>query len=109
MGGILVVQAGVALGPRFRRWVDRLSGTLGIPPEVALGVPKATMIGSLQVQIENHRGLVEYTTERVRVRAESGEIVILGTRLRIGSIYQQEMVIEGNITSVGIQKAGEEP
>lgn len=106
MGGIFVAQEGVYSGPRLKRWVDRMSGALGIPPEVALNVPKATLIGSLQLQVENHRGILEYTSRRVRIKSQGGEIIVTGNRLRIGSIYQQDMVIEGNITGVELPKGG---
>lgn len=86
-----------------------MTDTLGIPPEIALGVPKATLIGTALVQIENHGGLCEYTPRRVRVRAEGGEIIITGSRLRIGSIFQREMVVEGHITGLEFPQAGREP
>lgn len=93
-------------GGRLRGWIDRLSGALDIPPEIALDLPKATLIGTLQLQVENHRGVIEYTSQRVRIRTRHGEMTVIGERLRIGSIYQKDLVIEGTIMGVEIEKVG---
>lgn len=85
---------------RLNRWVEQFSGVFDIPPEVALDVPKTTWIGRLQLQIENHKGIVEYTSRKVRVRTGIGQLVITGSRLKIGSIFGGEIVVDGQIMGV---------
>lgn len=85
---------------RLNRWVEHLSGVFDIPPEVALDVPKTTWVGRLQLQIENHKGIVEYTSRKVRVRTAIGQIVVTGSRLKIGSILDGEIVVDGQIAGV---------
>ena len=92
--------------PKLRHWAGRITGALGVPPEVAFDLPKTTLIGNERLQIQNHRGVVEYTSRRIRVRSREGEIVVTGTRLRIGSIFQDEMVIEGNIMHIDLPAGG---
>lgn len=86
-----------------RRFVEGLAGQLELPGEVVLDLPKATLVGDLQVLIENHRGVVEYTPQRIRVATSRGELSVIGRRLRIGSIFQAELVIEGQITGVELK------
>ncbi len=86
--------------PHLRDWLERLAGRLELPQDVVLDLPKATLVGGLQVLIENHRGLLEYTPQRIRVRTARGEWVITGSRLQIGSIHRQELVIDGRITGI---------
>lgn len=85
---------------RFHRWIERFTGVFDIPPEVALDVPKTTWIGRRQLQIENHKGIVEYTSRKIRVRTAMGQLVVTGSRLKIGSIFSGEIVIDGQITGV---------
>lgn len=85
---------------RLNRWVEQFSGVFDIPPEVALDVPKTTWIGRLQLQIENHKGIVEYTSHKIRVRTGIGQLVVTGSRLKIGSILGGEIVIDGQIMGV---------
>ncbi len=76
---------------RLGRWLTRLTGSMEMPQEVLLDVPRVTMIGRLQVQIENHRGVLEYTPGRIRIRTGDGVLVIVGSRLKIGSIFREEV------------------
>lgn len=86
-----------------RRFVEELAGQFELPGEILLDLPKATLVGDLQVLIENHRGVVEYTPQRIRVATSRGELSVTGRRLRIGSIFQAELVIEGRITGVELK------
>lgn len=96
----------MARGPskkgRLSRLLQGLTGSLEMPGEVILDLPRATLIGTMQVQIENHKGIVEYQPTRIRVRTRDGEMVVSGSRLRIGSIFKDEIVIEGWITSLDL-------
>jgi len=97
---------------RWSRILQSISGTMEMPHEVILDIPRATLIGSMQVQIENHKGVLLYTPTCVRIATRDGAFVIAGSRLRIGSIYKDEVVVEGRIDrldlfgSVSAEKGG---
>ena len=47
----------------------------GLPGEVLLDLPRLVMLGNNRMVVENHRGLLEYTEETVRIKtAQNGEI-----------------------------------
>lgn len=73
---------------------------LDLPSEVVMDLPKLTMIGNLEVVIENHRGLLEYTPERVRVRYNKGTVVITGSNLRLEFLYREEIKVEGRLKDI---------
>jgi len=75
-----------------------------MPQEVLLDVPRVTMIGRLQVQIENHRGVLEYTPGRIRIRTRDGVLVIVGSRLKIGSIFREEVTIDGAVDRIEVER-----
>lgn len=83
-------------------FLQRLTDALELPKDVVLDLPKATIFGSVQAVLENHKGILEYTPELIRVRSSVGEIYITGERLRIGSILKDELVIDGKIDSIVI-------
>ncbi|HHT25700.1 MAG TPA: sporulation protein YqfC [Firmicutes bacterium] len=74
---------------------------LELPQDTLLDLPKVTLIGARQLQVENHRGVLEYNTHKIRINTTQGELVVDGARLRITGIFLQEMVIDGRINSVG--------
>jgi sporulation protein YqfC len=84
--------------------MERFAGSLELPQDVLLDLPKATLIGGLQLQIENHKGVLEYTPQKIRINTSQGEVVVTGARLTIGSIFQQELVIDGRISNVQLTK-----
>ena len=71
-----------------------------MPRDVVLDVPRATVIGTFQIHLENHKGVLEYTPTRVRIATRGGVFVITGRRLRIGSIFKDEVVVEGHINCI---------
>lgn len=81
-------------------WRKRLTKVLEFPPDVILDLPRLIMEGNTRLTIENHGGVVEYSTERIRLRIHDGELMITGEKLIIATILGDEVEIEGNITRV---------
>lgn len=73
----------------------RLGMVLEIPQSTLLNVPRVTMIGAYQVYIENHRGVLEFTSERLRLRLPAGQLQINGEGLVIRRIIREEVFVEG--------------
>jgi len=84
--------------------MERFAGGLQLPGDAFLDLPRATLVGSRALQIENHKGILEYTPHKIRVGTAQGEVVITGTRLRIESIFQQEVVIDGRISHIELAR-----
>lgn len=90
---------------RLGRLLGSFTGSMEMPREVMLDVPRVTLIGDLQAQIENHRGVLEYTPDRVRIRTRAGVLTVTGSLLKIGSIFRDEVVIDGRIRRVELEAA----
>ncbi len=85
----------------FRRKARRaVADIFEIPGEVALDLPRIVLVGNVQVFIENHRGIVEYTNEIVRVVVPSGEVAVRGQDLTLRNIERDEICVEGAIESL---------
>lgn len=92
-------------GRRLGRFLTRLTGSMEMPKEVLLDVPRVTMIGRLQVQVENHRGVLEYAPGRIRIRTRDGILTVSGSRLKIGSIFREEVTIDGSVDRIELERA----
>lgn len=85
----------------LKRKVKRqFSEFLEIPGDVMLDLPKITMVGNIQLYIENHRGILEYTPEYVRVSVGEGEVAVTGEDLMLRNILPDELCVEGKIRSL---------
>lgn len=88
---------------KFKNQLKRqISDFLEIPNDVMLDLPKVVLIGNLQVFIENHRGVMEYTPELVKVLVGEGEIKITGEGLTLRNMTADEIIVEGKIKNIGL-------
>lgn len=85
----------------FQRKVKRqFSEAMELPGDVVLDLPKIVIVGNMQLFIENHRGIIEYTPEGVRVSVGEGEIAVSGENLMLRNILPDELCVEGKIRSL---------
>lgn len=73
---------------------------LEIPKDLALDLPRITLVGKGELFIENHRGIIEYSLERLRVNLSRGYIEIEGQGLEISALMPDELAIVGEIRSL---------
>ncbi len=90
---------------RFGRGVANL---FDIPEDVILDVPRIMIVGSIQAIIENHRGLIEYSPEIIRVGTSTGQVVIKGQDLAVGSVFTEDLSVMGRFSSIEFEEALEE-
>ena len=65
---------------------EKISNTFELPKE--------------QITVENHKGIVEYSEELIRINTGSGIMKLCGRRLAIKTILQEEITITGEITGI---------
>ncbi|NPV29222.1 MAG: sporulation protein YqfC [Firmicutes bacterium] len=83
-----------------KRFEQALAHFLELPRELVMDLPRVTLLGDMQVIVENHRGIIEYTRERVRISTSLGELVISGAGLALRTIFPDEIAVDGKIQGV---------
>ncbi|GIP39611.1 hypothetical protein J31TS4_28910 [Paenibacillus sp. J31TS4] len=73
---------------------------LDVPQDVTLDLPRLTMIGDRQLYIENHRGVLQFTSELLRLSLSKGELEVRGRDLVMRAILPDEVFIEGVIAGI---------
>lgn len=93
-------------GPRGLAALRRkLTDTFELPMEITLDVPKVTLVGDLHLTIENHRGIIHFSEDRVVVGVSKGQVEVRGCNLSIGHILTDEVFLVGEIRSVALIRA----
>ncbi|MCA0754590.1 sporulation protein YqfC [Paenibacillus sp. N4] len=82
---------------KFRKMTAEL---LDMPHDVVYDLPRLTMIGDRQLYIENHRGVIHFSNERLRLSLSNGELEVNGSELVIRTIWTEEVFVEGVITNI---------
>lgn len=93
----------MSLRSQRQRLQKKLAHLLEIPDDIVLDLPRITLLGNMQMLIENHKGIIEYTAELVRVRLNHKEIVISGVGLSLGNLQAEELIVEGEITGLSFE------
>ncbi|WP_035571101.1 sporulation protein YqfC [Halonatronum saccharophilum] len=79
----------------------KVSQFFDLPEDVVLNLPKISMVGNLNLIVENHRGIIKYTPELVKIRVYSGQVIIEGEGLIIESMEEEVISIKGEVIEVG--------
>lgn len=87
-------------GEREHSLRDRIANMSELPKDVILGAPMLTVLGQMELSLENYRGITEYTDSLVRIRTKSGQIRVTGEKLRVDYYTNDEMKITGQIRSI---------
>lgn len=81
----------------------RFTDASELPKDVVLGQPVLTVLGHMELNIENYRGIIEYTDILIRIQTRSGQIRIKGKNLCIEYYTNDDMKITGRIQSIEYQ------
>lgn len=79
-----------------------LSDALELPMDIALDIPKITIIGNMNINIANHRGIIQYKPDLIRINTKIGIVKLLGSEMIIKNILSEEITIDGIIESIEI-------
>lgn len=82
----------------------KISEILDLPKDVLLDLVRVTVTGKLAVFIENHKGIVEYNSNLIRVNTNDGVIVLKGKDLYLKSAVADEITIEGKLQSIEFEE-----
>jgi sporulation protein YqfC len=77
---------------------------LDLPQDVVFDLPRLTMIGDRQLYIENHRGVLHFSSDRLRLALSKGELEVTGDGLVIRTIWTEEVFVEGQIKNIEMRE-----
>lgn len=80
------------------KFMDLLAGDL--PGEPLPGQSLLELTGDRQVLIENHRGVTQYSRERIGVKVSYGELLVCGCGLELARMSQGQLVVSGAVDSI---------
>lgn len=82
---------------RMKKWI---TDQMELPADVMMDLPRITMIGQLHIYIENHRGVLQFSNEELRLLLSQGQLLIKGEQFVIKTILPEELLLEGKIDQV---------
>ncbi|MFO8060339.1 MAG: sporulation protein YqfC [Bacillota bacterium] len=77
-----------------------------LPKDVIMDLPRITLVGWMQLLVENHRGIVSFSSDLLVISCSGGFIRVSGRDMEISSIDHEEMLICGQIGAVEFARDG---
>ena len=81
--------------------LERFAETLEMPKDVISNCSKITTYNDNQVIVENYKGILEYTDEKIRIKTPGKILCLCGEKLFINAITENDILIEGKFYNVG--------
>lgn len=82
--------------------VYRFAGNEGFTVDPIPGIPLIEISGDHRVLVEGHRGVLEYTREKILVNTRLGTLCICGDGLELCKMTRDQLVIHGRIHGLTI-------
>lgn len=88
------------MGQRKRQLLPNLKEFFSLSLQFSFDLPRITIINNNSCHIENHFGLVTYSTTLLVVKGKTGYIEITGSSFVISMMFKEELFLEGTIDSI---------
>ena len=89
---------------RFQRGKERILNKLEFPHDISLDLPKIIVIGNREIIIENHKGIIFFETNMVKINSRIGAIVIKGEAFEILFIAETSITISGIFQGISYER-----
>ncbi|MDK2808169.1 MAG: hypothetical protein PWP24_904 [Clostridiales bacterium] len=80
--------------------LEEISDAMKLPSDILAGAPILYMVGQHLLFIENYKGIIEYTNQKIRLQTKIGKISIAGEHLLIEYYTVDDMKIKGYIDTI---------
>ena len=84
----------------FNNTKEKITKSLQLPEEILLEKLNIEILGNEKMNIINHKGIIYYSSENIRINSSSGLISIKGKNLLLSTLISEELIIEGEIESI---------
>ena len=85
-------------------WMQKFTDGMDLPGELPPGVPVIEIAKDCRVLIERHRGMTEYSRERICVKVRYGCVCVCGCGLELTRMSREQLIVSGKIDAVTIQR-----
>ena len=83
-----------------RGLLERTAEALDLPGDVLAGLPHIEMTGNRELRMENHKGILAYGGEEIRISGGKLEITVRGRGLELRAMNAGQLFITGTIQGV---------
>lgn len=79
---------------------EKLSDALDMPKDVTMNYPRMTVTGKENLYLENFRGIVEFSSDLIRLNTQTHMLKITGRNLYIKQMTGDDIEVCGELFSI---------
>lgn len=79
---------------------EKVAEAMELPKEIALSMPKITVLAGKEASVENYKGIIELSREKIRLYTAAGILSLTGENLDISAITDEDVTILGAIGKI---------
>ena len=80
--------------------LDTVAELFDLPADLVAGLPHLEMMGSRQLYLEHHAGILTYSEEQIDVNTAAGVLRVRGEGLSLVAMTAEEVRVGGRIAAV---------
>ena len=82
---------------------EKIAEAAELPKEIAISMPKITVLAGKEAMVENYKGIVELGREKIRLYTGAGMVSLFGENLDISAITDEDITIIGNVKKIELE------
>lgn len=91
---------------KINRGREVIAEKLDLPTDVVMDIPKIIVTGDMEITIENHKGIITFDSDVVKINSRVGAIKIEGRSFEILYIGGSTITIKGRFKSIAYEGMG---
>jgi sporulation protein YqfC len=85
---------------KFDKTKESFAERLDLPKDIIMNLPKISVVGNKEIVIENHKGIIVFEENEIRVNSSIGLITIKGKKLEILFMEGKTLILKGKFCEV---------
>ncbi len=82
---------------------EKVADAMELPKEIALSMPRITVLAKKEATVENYKGIIELDREKIRLYTSAGMVFLGGENLDISAITDEDITITGTILKIELE------
>ncbi|WP_244833283.1 sporulation protein YqfC [Clostridium sp. BJN0001] len=84
--------------------MEKIFTKFDFPEDVSMDIPKVIILGNNQITIENHKGIMSFERNNVKINSKIGTVSIDGEEFEIIFIGENTITISGKFKGISYEK-----
>ena len=89
---------------KFQKGREKILSKLDFPSDITLDLPKIIVTGDKEITIENHKGILSFESDQIKINSRLGSIAINGKDFEILLIGDTTMTISGIFKGISYER-----